>query len=99
MMRSLIQPFSADYDIIPDASVLTHDGEAIMDEDLYEVLKQRYGQLFVAKVEDQRHTFEPRQSIPALTVAVPEYKHDGRTPNGLLIKNDTKYKYEQKTGF
>jgi hypothetical protein len=87
MIQSLIQSFSDSYDIIPQAEVLTHSGAAIMDDELYDVLTEVYGDVFIGRVENERYNFEPTRQIPAMTVAVPEDKHGVNDPGSLLIKN------------
>jgi hypothetical protein len=80
-----IEPFSAGYGLVCGAEVFTvDDAEATMDFELFQVLKQKFGEPVVGWVDGLHYYFKPEQAIPANTVAVPETNHE--EPESLLIQ-------------
>ena len=85
MSHVVIEPYSAGYDLVQNTTVHTiPDSEAIMDFKLYETLKEQFGEPIVGYVGGLHYYFKSAQSIPELSLAVPEGNHD--EPETFLIQ-------------
>jgi hypothetical protein len=81
----VVQTFSSGYRIVQSAEVYEVDeGEAIMDADMLDRLREMYDGQIVGKVDNLHYQFKPRRSIPRFGVAVPSRNHND--PDTLLIK-------------
>lgn len=83
--RPRIGKFSAEYEIVYDADVLTVDqDEASMDAEMYQALSEIYGPKFMGFIGGLHYQFNSERTVPADTVVVPNRNHDD--PSALLIR-------------
>jgi hypothetical protein len=80
----ITETFSAGYELVHGADVFTHKGEAVMDEEMLSALQQRFSAPVVGRVGGLHYQFKAQNSIPGMSVAVPEGTHD--SPDTLLIQ-------------
>jgi len=78
------EDFSAGYALVHDARVFTHDGQAVMDEEMLTRLRRYVGGEVIGMIGGRHYKFIPENSVPATTVAVPKRNHDD--PDTLLIQ-------------
>jgi hypothetical protein len=78
------EPFSAGYELVHNAEVFTHEGEAIMDREMAQALAERFPLPLIGQVGGLHYQFELCSSIPGMSLAVPERNHDD--PDVLLIQ-------------
>jgi hypothetical protein len=79
------ESFSAGYDMVHNAEVITYDDEeAIMDYDMLEALEERFGRPLVGFIGGLHYQFKPERSIPPASVAVPKDNHD--RPSSFLVR-------------
>lgn len=79
------EPFSAGYELVHGVRVFTVEQEdAIMDFEMFNHLKTKFGEPLIGAVEGLHYYFKPERSIPASAIAVPERNHSD--PDTLLIQ-------------
>ena len=83
-----VETFSAGYDIIHDTEIIEYGKNlAIMDFELFDLLKRTFGEDFIVRIENIHYRFKRDCSLPRNAVAVPEDNHDD--PDALLVKNES----------
>jgi hypothetical protein len=82
--KPVTQSFSAGYELVHNADVVTHDGNAIMDEQMLDSLRERFGYPVIGYVGGLHYQFKPSNAILSGTLAVPDWNH--QNPDELLIQ-------------
>ena len=82
-----LEPFSSKYAIVEGVRVFTwNDDLAVMDYELYNGLAGRVGEPVLGRVGGLTYEFIPSRQVPAESVNIPADRHNGTTPDTLLVQ-------------